>query len=395
VTTAVRDRDSAREATDHVASLDSVRGLAVILVMVFHFGWTFPSATPLTAVVHDLLWTGWVGVDMFFALSGFLITRGLIAPSTRATSDRLKRFWARRFLRIFPLYYAVLIVGSVVELATHGAPPSLSYWLYFQNYAIAAEPMHQIDWTGHFWSLAIEEQFYLVWPLVMLLGSPRIRVPVTLGLFLLGATTRTFLHFRGVALFGMGEGTLEKLLYCATPTHMDGLLLGALVAMLVAEPTHVLAVLWKRLRTPIFALASLGLLATAALTARGGLGLGRVFSQYDGRVAILGYPLLAVASSSLVYALVDRPAGAPTPWPWASRALASCGKVSYGMYVFHWPVARALIDPVASAHLPDALGALLTLGFIAAGIPLTWVAAMLSFRYFETPFLAAKARFVG
>jgi len=94
-------------------------------------------------------------------------------------------------------------------------------------------------------------------------------------------------------------------------------------------------------------------------------------------------------------ALVDRPAGAPTPWPWASRALASCGKVSYGMYVFHWPVARALIDPVASAHLPDALGALLTLGFIAAGIPLTWVAAMLSFRYFETPFLAAKARFVG
>lgn len=379
----------------HIASLDAVRGVAVLLVMLFHFGWTFPSSNLAVAIVHDVIWTGWIGVDMFFALSGFLITRGLIAPSHRGSGERLRRFWMRRILRIVPIYYLTLAVGSVVAWLARTPAPSLAYWAYLQNYSIAVAPMHQIDWTGHFWSLAVEEQFYLFWPLAMLLVRPASRIPITVALFLAGAATRAGLHFFGVSRLGMDPGHLPKLLYCATPTHMDGLLLGALVAMLQAEPSHPLARFWRRWRRPGAGAATLAVLALAALTARGGLGKGVMLSQYDGRVAVLGYPLLAFLFASLVYELVDRPPRAAPGWPRTRRALSSCGKVSYGMYVLNWPMARTLIAPIEDAHLSWWRGAALVVAIITVGVPLTWLLAQLSFRYFETPFLELKARFSG
>jgi peptidoglycan/LPS O-acetylase OafA/YrhL len=379
----------------HIASLDSVRGLAVLLVMICHFGWSFPIATTLTAGLHDFFWSGWIGVDMFFALSGFLITRGLVAESSRGVGERLRLFWTRRFLRIFPLYYATLIIGAIADHFAHRPPPSLAYWLYFQNYTIAVAPMHQVDWTNHFWSLAVEEQFYLFWPLVMLLAPARRRIPFTIALFALGAAGRTFLHFCGVAYLGIDPEHLPKILYCATPTHMDGLLLGALVSMLVQEPDHLLARLWRRFRMPVAAGSILGIFGLVMLTARNGLGVAHTLSQFDGRVAVLGYPLLAIAFATLVYGLVDRPASAKTPWPWTSRVLTSCGRVSYGMYVFHWPLAWAVIVPMEQAHLSNGAAAAVCLGYMVFGCALTWGFAQLSYTYFEAPFLKLKKHFSG
>jgi peptidoglycan/LPS O-acetylase OafA/YrhL len=100
----VKEARAAAGAHAHIASLDSVRGIAVLLVLVFHFGWTFTTGSPLTLLVRRAIWVGWVGVDLFFALSGFLITRGLIAASDLPVAKRMRLFWTRRFLRIFPLY---------------------------------------------------------------------------------------------------------------------------------------------------------------------------------------------------------------------------------------------------------------------------------------------------
>jgi peptidoglycan/LPS O-acetylase OafA/YrhL len=373
----------------HIASLDAVRGIAVLLVLVFHFGWTFTTGNPVTYVIRRAIWVGWVGVDLFFALSGFLITRGLIATSALPTKERMRLFWTRRFLRIFPLYYAVLIVGAIACYFLGVAPPSLSYWLYFQNYAIAFDPMSVIRWTSHFWSLAIEEQFYLFWPVLMLLARPKQRVPITLGLLGFGLVVRTVVAMMGPRLMTDIADVFPKLVYCATPMHMDGLLLGALVSMLVQDPEHPIARAWKKLRAPAM-VAAYAAAAVLAVVTQG-------FSPYDRRVAVIGYPLLAFAFASTIYALVDRPAGAPALWPWRSRALQSCGKISYGMYVLHWPISALLIVPMEAklAALPVGAAAAVGTAIIVVGTLVSYALAWLSFRYFEQPFLKLKARFSG
>ena len=153
----------------------------MLLVLVFHFAWEFPEGGFVVTQVKRLLFTGWIGVDLFFVLSGFLITRGLVAPSKKPIGTRLKLFWMRRVLRIFPLYYAFIIVGSIIGLALGGWIPGPAYWLYMQNYTLAFDD-HELRWTAHFWSLAIEEQFYFVWPAIALLTPKRRLIGLTVGL---------------------------------------------------------------------------------------------------------------------------------------------------------------------------------------------------------------------
>jgi peptidoglycan/LPS O-acetylase OafA/YrhL len=170
--------------------LDGVRGLAVLAVMLCHFVWfapltsTYEIPDKFSKLGVELLRTGRYGVDLFFVLSGFLIT-GILFD---AKSDKhyFRNFYARRTLRIFPLYYAVLLLMFVV-LPMFMGPRTAGeqqivqnqgwLWLYLSNMksAFVGPEFWQQDriWMGHFWSLAIEEQFYLVWPLVILLLSRR------------------------------------------------------------------------------------------------------------------------------------------------------------------------------------------------------------------------------
>jgi peptidoglycan/LPS O-acetylase OafA/YrhL len=379
----------AKKSLDHITPLDGLRGIAVLLVLLFHFAWTFPEETPLALVLHRLLWVGWVGVDLFFVLSGYLITRGLVAPSDQPVGVRLRKFWARRVLRIFPLYYIVLIVGSVVCLFVGAPLPTLPYWFYFQNYALAFDP-YILRWTAHFWSLAIEEQFYFLWPLMALKAPRRVLVPVTISLAIFCIVVRggmgAYMHVLEHTSHEQAE-QIAKLAYRATPTHMDGLLLGALLAILGWDRDSMLAKLWKKLRPAILGLTSLAIVALFVIT--------RGFNDYDGRVIVFGYSALAFFFASVVSIAVD---GALSPFFAAlltSRPLRACGRVSYGMYLLHWPFVVFSVPVLErwQATASPMVGIGIGLGAIAAGIAVTYGLAEVSFRYVETPFLRLKERF--
>jgi peptidoglycan/LPS O-acetylase OafA/YrhL len=372
----------------HIAALDGLRGIAVLAVLVFHFSWAFPDTTPLLSAVRKVFWSGWIGVDLFFVLSGYLITRGLVKDSQYSVSKRLKLFWARRAFRIFPLYYIVLIAGTVAcfALGQREHVPGVGYWLYFQNYTLAFDPM-PLRWTAHFWSLAIEEQFYFVWPLFVLFIARQKRPPLALLLLVASAIARTVLILVLPKLLHWDAEQTAKLVYRATPTHMDGLLVGALLAMLEADPEHTWNLFVARFAKPIF-YGSFVLFLAMTLWTRG-------FNDYDRRVMIAGYPLIAVLFSASVH-LAANGKFAPAVQGLLSRGVfAACGKVSYGMYIFHW-VFVALYAPAQESFVATVspnLGALVSLALIAAGMVLTYGLAVLSFKFVEAPFLTLKEKF--
>lgn len=396
--------------THAIPTLDGMRGLAVLAVLVFHFAWTFPGDDPsqahglvekLAVQLHAFMWSGWTGVDLFFVLSGYLITRGLVADSKKPLGTRLKMFWMRRVLRIFPLYYAVLIVGTVVTVAVLGQKwiPGLSYWVYFQNYALAFD--HEVmRWTAHFWSLAIEEQFYFVWPLVALMTPRRKLIPVILGLVVFTVGLRGFLTFKGadIPMFqqwfgGDPDGGIDhgiaKFVYRCTFTRADGLLLGAFVAVTQREVRHPISQVWRRVRLPAFigtglALAGLYVWATG-------------LNDYDRRVIGLGYVTLALFFASSVSMCADHVIGPRATSILQSKSLVACGKVSYGMYIFHWPLVVVGVPYLVKwqAGQPIAMQMLLSGGFVVGGIALIYGLAWLSFRFFESPFLKLKGKFHG
>lgn len=142
----------------HIPALDGIRGIAVVLVLLFHLH--IPGLS-----------LGWAGVPLFFVLSGFLITGILIDAKTENFSDYIKSFYIKRTLRIFPLFYLYLLLNLVVLLATNRPTDGYAwYFTYLQNYHLGAAIYSQGNIpgiVGHTWSLAVEEQFYLIWPFVV------------------------------------------------------------------------------------------------------------------------------------------------------------------------------------------------------------------------------------
>jgi peptidoglycan/LPS O-acetylase OafA/YrhL len=386
-----------------IPTLDGMRGIAVLLVLMFHFAWTFPGDDPTTATslvekiavrVHAFLWSGWTGVDLFFVLSGYLITRGLVAPSKRALGTRLKMFWMRRVLRIFPLYYAFIIVGTIVALAVAGTSawiPGPSYWIYMQNYALAFDD-EVLRWTAHFWSLAIEEQFYFVWPIVAVMVSRRKLIPTILVLVPAVVLLRAGMVFKGAHVPALArifhdEHGVAKFVYRATFTRADGLLLGAFVAVTQREVSHPVSKAWRRLRFPIFVATALALCGLYVMA--NGL------NDYDRRIMAIGYVALAMFFASAISMCADAVISERVRRFLSWRPLVACGKVSYGMYIFHWVLVILLVPRLVKmqAGMDVATQMALNTGVIVGGIAVVYVLAEISFRFFETPFLKLKGRF--
>jgi peptidoglycan/LPS O-acetylase OafA/YrhL len=309
----------------------------------------------------------------------------------------MKMFWMRRVLRIFPLYYAVLIVGTGVTLA-FGAQwiPPPSYWLYMQNYALAFD--HEVmRWTAHFWSLAIEEQFYFVWPIVALVVSRRKLIPTILILTLGVVALRAGLVFRGDRIGALAnlyadetagvQHGIAKFVYRATFTRADGLLLGAFVAVTQREAHHPVSKVWRRLRLPLF-VGTLVALVGLYVLANG-------LNDYDRRIMGVGYVTLALFFAATVSLCADHVLGSRAKKFLEWRPLVACGKVSYGMYIFHWPLVCLMVPWMEAKQKTMSIGE--QIGFctvaIIAGITFIYGFAWLSFEFFEKRFLAMKGRF--
>src|ERR1051326_5357564 len=203
--------------------LDGIRGIAIALVIIHHGFFGAKPSGALSTFVARLAASCWVGVDLFFVLSGFLIT-GILLKS-RDSAGYFRIFYMRRFFRIFPLYYSCLAAALLVSAAFYSdVTPKLDLsWnlLYLANIRLA---LHGWAWrpVSHLWSLSVEEQFYLVWPTVIFLLPRRHTLSAISAIFV------AFLALRQVFAFlivGHREFVFGVL-------HLDGLLLGAALAAL-------------------------------------------------------------------------------------------------------------------------------------------------------------------
>ena len=328
-------------------ALDGIRGVAIVLVVLDHVYSDPPVRIGLT------------GVALFFALSGYLITGLLLDEHARTGAVRLGRFYLRRAARLLPaLLLAVLVCDVLLLLAGDRESVKASVWgvAYVANYVIAWQGYYLPGWAQT-WSLAVEEHFYLVWPLLLLLllrllrgRPPRVLLGATLALAA-GA-----LLWRGALLASPWFDTGSLVLYTGSLARADALLYGCAAAVAVRAGLRVPAVL-------VWPAAA----ALAVLT---------VLTGVTDLYATVGQALVSVACALVVLA-VDAgtgPAQARGLLSW--RPLVLVGVVSYGVYLWHYPLIYVFFALGTGDSIP---------GRAVAGILLTAVAATASYRWVERP----------
>jgi peptidoglycan/LPS O-acetylase OafA/YrhL len=338
----------------------------------------------------DLAKVGWCGVDLFFVLSGYLITG--ILWDARNSEGYFRNFYARRTLRIFPLYYAVVFFAlvvlpnlpagvvppeKVVSLGRLEASDEIWYWLYLSNFSIAAAGAWRHGILDISWSLAIEEQFYLVWPAVVFLLSRTALLRLCLAMIVGALALRV-----GLAL----ADTIWISAYVLTPARMDVLAVGAFVALASRGPGGIDGL---RPGSRAFGLGA-GLLLAAWFLWAGSLNV------RDPLVRTFGFTLVALAFGGLLVEVLCVRSGSALHRFFTHRALRELGKYSYALYLFHLPLRALLRDTVyGSDDFPIVLGSQVPgqLLFYAAASSLAFAAAFASWNLYEKRFLALKRYF--
>lgn len=372
-------------------ALDGLRGVAILLVIAVHYLGIYAEANPDASAIFHLARGGWVGVDLFFVLSGFLITGILIRTVGR--EHYYRNFYARRTLRIFPLYYVCLAlifgIGTLVPVfRSEGFQQIASVqgwlWLYASNIKVAINQQWQTfglfggGWVelSHLWSLAVEEQFYLVWPALIAVVPAGHRLRLTLVAFLTALLLRLlFIHHDNVIAA-----------YVLMPCRMDALATGAFIAVLADRLGGTARLLrWSR---PVAMVATF---AIALLwTLRGS------FWQRDPLVAGVGFSLVALLAGCLVVFAIALPREHLLVRCLSSRFLRQIGRVSYGMYFFHFALLKILFLPITPverlAPILGSEGAVIVLRF-GIVVVISYALARLSWLVLERPFLELKRHF--
>lgn len=366
----------------HIPALDGVRGCAILLVLANHlFG--FNSSHPGSAlwrVIARTLDAGWIGVDLFFVLSGFLITG--ILYDTLDSPSYFCNFFARRFLRIAPLYYGFLFGGFALCIVLGDRVLWSNAALCIAYLQSLVRGVHQYTTSRWFnllplWSLGVEENFYLVWPFLVVAARTKRRIVLTAMLF---ATASI-----GVRIWLVLSGRAAVDIYYPynwTPARVDTLLFGAVLAMLIRSRFRQRTMLsgpW------VFA-AGFGLTVTYSVYAAG------LRMAGDPCVSTVGYSALGVTACGVIASVVRD--GSAAQRVFSSRTLRFFGKYSYGLYLIHFSVLRAL-EPVTRPYLLAAthsnVVSIVVTAFLAAAasIALAW----LLYRCIEAPCLRLKRYF--
>jgi peptidoglycan/LPS O-acetylase OafA/YrhL len=375
------------DSTKRVPVLDGVRGLAVLTVAIFHF--SILAHTPHTNWLDDAVYkvtsSGWMGVDLFLVLSGFLITG--ILYDTKYGQGYLRKFYARRVLRIFPVYYGFLLFMLSVTLVFSldgPAVPSFTddygwYAVFLANVHVALDNAHGPDLpvTAILWSVSVEEQFYLVWPAIVLLLNRRMLIPVCVA-----AVVTAF-----VARLIMSNETHNVWLgYTLMPTRMDALAIGALIALLAREPGSLRQLArWA----PVA-----GILMLAAV-----ITLGIDFDSmypFAPRIRTYGFTVIALMFGALIVTAVSVQATSPLSRFFSHEVMRALGRHSYAMYVVHYAVGYYIFSQVNIADKFLTIGGSHVLGqsvFVLVALAATFAVSWISWQLLETPFLRLKRYF--
>lgn len=359
----------------HIRALDGIRGLAVSLVLFIHLLQSNdnPAGSYLIHLIVRIKQAGWVGVDLFFALSGFLITGILV--DLLGEEHYFRNFYVRRALRIFPLYYGVLLILYVILRPTWNDGHQFYLLLvYLQNTVLwwhGTQPVLLQSLTGHLWSLAAEEQFYFMWPIVVFLVRDRRKLMwIAAGLVLAVPIFRTFLLFHGVTF---------RVIYTSTFCRADSLLAGAWLALAMRS----------NLRDRVLRVAPFTFWAAILFCLGIAWTTGTFFWDRNPMVTTVGYSALAVAATSLI--AMALPVGSTTAAIMNISPLRWLGKYSYGIYILH-PMVDFLLAPHIESHVHGKIALHLALfgATLAGTFPLAWV----SYNLYERRFLGLKKYFV-
>ena len=352
---------------NHVKALDGLRGIAVILVVLYHC-FNFNNLHLITKI-------GWIGVDLFFVLSGFLITGILL--DTKHETNSYRNFIGRRTLRIFPLYYFIIFLFFLITRLTSIPHFNLLlenqiyFWTYTQNLFFALEGWPKgSEHLNHFWSLAIEEQFYLFWPALILTVNQKNVLRISLFLILICIALRNLVP-------------LYPFSYVFTLTRMDGLLAGGILAILIRENVKLL----EKIIPALLGISFLTILAIYVFTQN--------FADNNPLFIKIGYTLFDVFFGGIIIMIFETgKIGSHLRAILERKFLLFFGKYSYGIYVYHW-ILFCFLNPrllnfygkFNSAIIDPQIFAALTCTIMAI------IISYISYNLFEKQFLKLKKYF--
>jgi peptidoglycan/LPS O-acetylase OafA/YrhL len=367
----------------HLPVLDGVRGLAILMVLLLHFVGNMQPTNAIERVIVGVTNYGSYGVELFFILSGFLITG--ILYDARNEPHYFRNFYMRRVLRIFPLYYGVLaLVFVVAPLIPLLRGPTLDFlvdhqwwaWLYGVNVYVAIQGDWSFSYLEHLWSLCIEEHFYLFWPVAVFLMARRPRLLI--GMSLAIAFTAMAARLTG-SMMGLSWWTT----YVLTPFRLDGLALGAFLAVMARQPGG----LERLVRAlPWVAMAAAALLALTFVWTRL---VSRESMEFV--LPVRASVIQVLLGCLLISALVAAERSSISRF-FRARWLMFLGTYSYGLYVYHHFISYYLTVNQTEFELARWLGshgAAVTLQ-ATLGVALSLIIACVSYEYFEKRFLRLK-----
>lgn len=365
----------------HIHFLDGIRGVAVLLVLMTHMALPIMQSDEYGILLNKLFFflkTGWTGVDLFFVLSGLLITKGLIDAKNQGSKNFFINFFAKRFLRIFPLYYLFLVIlkfllvhaGELGEFweSQISILPFSHFLFYIQNFSIA----YVGKWPGPLgitWSLAIEEHFYLIWPfLVYYLDKRRLNYIILLAI--IGAMCSRLI---------VNQSSFHLASYVLSFCRMDTLLYGAFIA-----------INYHKIKISYFRISTLVSIFTIVLIY---LFLGE-YNQHNKLVSFLGYTMNFLFFGGII-SLILKGDLIRFRYFFEQKILRKFGKYSYAIYLIHAPINGYLHYLVNDWSLIDKYGIVLVQLLFAVTLTLiSFILGKASYYLIEIHFLKLKKYFL-
>lgn len=386
------DNSNNRSLNTYFPALDGLRGIAILWVLLHNgaLDAVIGNDSIIAKIVTLTVNMGWLGVQLFFVLSGFLITYILIEAKKNQTKHLFRNFYLRRVLRIFPIYYLFLIFSFVIVVIFSVVPDWLQsaydlkwwYFFYINNWLLYA---HDIGFS-HLWSLAVEEQFYLIWPFLVVFTPSRF-LPIACTVIILSSVIcRLVIH---IYLPGIAESAV----YILTPARLDSLAIGALLAIMLTDKQKSrfidgsVAIVF--IISLIYMLTTLIIARSFSATEPGWQILNQTFAALLFVTAVYYAQSVETKNTKIKFYIKLL----SLPW------LRSVGRYSYTMYIIHFPVSRILHSYISEPLLKNLneinsqLGILVYIFDLVTLFAVTYILAWCSWQIIEKPVLNLKRYF--